>query len=130
MKIDLSEAKRIRAILEKELPEILSKHGLTCNLGNSKYDASSLTFTKMRISFEGAASETETALVNELKYRATSDWMTELDATKIATLNNLRYSLTGFKPRNRKYPFICKNLANGKDYKFTEEAVERMFAAA
>ena len=129
MEMDLSEAKRIRAILEKELPEILNKHGLTCNLGNSKYDASSLTFTKMRISFEGAASETETALVNELKDRAAFDWMTELDATKIATSRNIMYSLVGFKPRNRKYPFICKNLVDGKSYKFTEEAVESMFAA-
>lgn len=31
---------------------------------------------------------------------------------------------------DRKYPFICKNAANGKNYKFTTEAVETMFAVA
>ena len=54
--------------------------------------------------------------------------MIELDADKIADYRGDKYTLVGYKPRNRKYPFIMKNLSNGKNYKFDVITAERMFA--
>ena len=127
-KMDIRAIKRIRDILAEELPGILEPHGLTFSVRNAKYDDDSVTFTGFTISLEGALSDMEKHLTKELEDRAKYDWLVELDATKVATSRGKNYSLVGFKPRNRKYPFICKNAANGKNYKFTTEAVETMFA--
>jgi len=132
--MDVPAIKRIREILTEELPGILEPYGLTFAMKNAKYDEDSVTFTGFTISLEGASSEIEKYLALELEHRAENDWaggrrLVALDATKVATSRGTKYSLVGFKPRNRKYPFICKNEANGKNYKFTTEAVETMFAA-
>ena len=127
--MDVPAIKRIREILAEELPGILEPHGLTFSVKNAKYDDDSVTFTGFTISLEGAVSEMEKHLARELEHRAENDWArVALDTTKVATSRGKNYSLVGFKPRNRKYPFICMNVANGKKYKFTTEAVETMFA--
>ena len=128
--MDVPAIKRIREILTEELPGILEPYGLTFAMKNAKYDDDSVTFTGFTISLEGALSDMEKHLTRELKDRAEYDWLVELDVTKVAASRGKNYSLVGFKPRNRKYPFICKDASNGKNYKFTKDAVEAMFAVA
>lgn len=130
--IDKSAAKKIREILNNELPDLLAPYGLKFELGNGRYDDESVKFTGFRLSIEGALSPAAKALQEELESRATgSKWGTaviQLDADKIVDYKGKKYTLIGYKPRSRKYPFILKNLSNGNDYKFPVDLVEQLFA--
>ena len=130
--MDRNAAREIREILTNELPDLLAPYGLKFELGGARYDDDSVKFTGFRLMVEGALSPTAKALQEELESRATgSKWGTaviELDADKIADYGGDKYTLIGYKPRNRKYPFIMKNLSNGKNYKFDVITAERMFA--
>ena len=130
--MDRNAAREIREILTNELPDLLAPYGLKFELGGARYDDDSVKFTGFRLMIEGALSPTVKALQEELESRATgSKWGTaviELDADKIADYRGDKYTLVGYKPRNRKYPFIMKNLSNGKNYKFDVRATEQMFA--
>jgi hypothetical protein len=129
--MDRNAAREIREILTNELPDLLAPYGLKFELGGARYDDDSVKFTGFRLSIEGALSPTVKALQEELESRATDEWgmgAIELDADKIADYRGDKYTLAGYKPRNRKYPFIMKNLSNGKNYKFDVRATEQMFA--
>ena len=129
--MDRNAAREIREILTNELPDLLAPYGLKFELGGARYDDDSVKFTGFRLMIEGALSPTVKALQEELESRATDEWgmgAIELDADKIADYRGDKYTLVGYKPRNRKYPFIMKNLSNGKNYKFDVRATEQMFA--
>ena len=129
--MDRNAAREIREILTNELPDLLAPYGLKFELGGARYDDDSVKFTGFRLMIEGALSPTVKALQEELESRATDEWgmgAIELDADKIADYRGDKYTLAGYKPRNRKYPFIMKNLSNGKNYKFDVRATEQMFA--
>jgi hypothetical protein len=134
--MDRKAAREIREILTNELPDLLAPYGLKFELGGARYDDDSVKFTGFRLMVEGALSPTAKALQQELEDRANFNWSDdvgeirypELDADKIADYRGDKYTLIGYKPRNRKYPFIMKNLSNGKNYKFDVITAERMFA--
>jgi len=119
----------IRDILEKEMTPILNAHGLTFVLGNARYDADYIRFTGFRVSLENAEDPTAKALKEENEYRQKYGGKV-LDLNKIGEWNQTSFSLVGYKPRNRKYPFICMNLENNQRYKFTKQQAEKMFAAS
>ena len=119
-------AKKVRNILEKELPGLLEKHGLSLELGNAAFDDDSVKFNGFRLSVNGALSQQEKALKSELDFR--KDYgVGELDQTKIARLDGMKVSLVGFKPRARKYPFIIQDLDTSKEYVIAEDTAERIF---
>jgi hypothetical protein len=130
--IDKSAAKKIREILNNELPDLLAPYGLKFELGNGRYDDESVKFTGFRLSIEGALSPAAKALQEEMEDRVNLNSngviAVELDADKIVDYRGKKYTLTGYKPRSRKYPFILKNLSNGNDYKFPVDLVEQLFA--
>lgn len=130
--IDKSAAKKIREILNNELPDLLAPYGLKFELGNGRYDDDSVKFTGFRLSVEGALSPTAKALQEEMEDRvnlnANGVIAVELDADKIVDYRGKKYTLIGYKPRSRKYPFILKNLSNDTDYKFPVDLVEQLFA--
>jgi hypothetical protein len=41
--------------------------------------------------------------------------------------NGKKYQLKGFMPRRRKFPFLCKDMATGKDILLQEMPVQRAF---
>ena len=107
--MDRNAAREIREILTNELPDLLAPYGLKFELGGARYDDDSVKFTGFRLMIEGALSPTVKALQEELESRATDEWgmgAIELDADKIADYRGDKYTLVGYKPRNRKYPFI------------------------
>tara|TARA_R110002020_G_scaffold30453_6_gene95984 strand:+ start:2574 stop:2972 length:399 start_codon:yes stop_codon:yes gene_type:complete len=124
-----TEIKKLRATLENELTPILAGLGLTFELGNARYDNDSVKFTGFRIALENAQDPTAKALEEENDFRQQMGDVV-FDLTKIGETSQGKYSLVGYKPRNRKYPFICLNLDNGGHYKFSESQAERMFAVA
>ena len=130
--IDKSAAKKIREILNNELPDLLAPYGLKFELGNGRYDDDSVKFTGFRLSVEGALSPTAKALQEEMEDRVNLNSngviAVELDVDKIVDYKGDKYTLIGYKPRSRKYPFILKNLSNDTDYKFPVDLVEQLFA--
>ena len=127
--MDRATAISVRDILERELPAILEPHGLSFKLGNAKYDDDSVKFNGFVLSVAGGRSEMEKGLNRELEYRAEHPLMVTLDADKVVNFRGDPHKLVGYKSRNRKYPFIVRNLTNEKNYKFTASSVERDFAA-
>jgi hypothetical protein len=128
--IDRNTCKKIREILDRELPGILEPYGVSFDLGNIRFDDDSMNFTSFRLSVEGAKSEDEKALERELAARAEYDWMVTLDATKIVEKNGMSLRLVGYRSRNRKYPFITEDVSNGKRYKLSEENTEEEWASS
>lgn len=127
-KMDPQAIERLRAVIEKELTPILDEYGVTFKLGNARYDDDSVKFTGFRIALQNAEDPTAKALEAENKWRRQNGIM-HFDLDKIGSTPHGKYTLVGFKPRNRKYPFICLNLDNGGKYKFSEIQAERMFGA-
>jgi len=123
-----SNAKNIRTFLEKELPPILDKCGMTFKLGNATFDSDSIKFNGFRLSINGALSQQEKALQRELDSRKMYDFLVELDQTKIAKLDGMKVSLVGFKPRARKNPFIIQDLDTSKEYVIAEKTAESIFS--
>ena len=125
--IDKKALNTLRTVLGKELTPILAEYGLKFKLGNARYQEDSVKFTGFRISLENAQDPSAKALTEDNEFRATHDFTTfDLDKVGVSP-NGLEYKLVGYKPRNRKYPYICLSLEDNKRYKFTEDGAERMF---
>jgi len=123
--MDRANAQRIRDILDKALPEVLAPYGLSFQLGNARYDDDSVKFTGFNIAVAGGLTQMEKDLAGRVEMSA--EYGVELDADKVATYRGEEYALVGFKPRNRKYPYIWKKLSNGSNWKFDVETTERFF---
>ena len=125
--MNVANAKAVRKLIDNQLPNLLSEHGLTFELGNAVYDNDSIKFNGFRISIKGGLSQEEKALNEELKYR--NRWKREvsLDQTKIADLNGKKVSLVGYKPRARKNPFIVQDLTTSKKYIINEQTANKLF---
>ena len=121
-KITLENAKKIRQILDNELPEILDKYDLKFELGNITYDDFSnfLKFTNFRIMPKDALSEEESLLI---KYNHDI-----FDLDRVVKVNGKRVKLFGYKPRRRKFPYVVIDVDNPNNkYKYTRENVEQFF---
>jgi len=126
--MDRATAGLVREILERELPAILEPHGLSFKLGNARYDDDSIKFNGFVLTVAGGMSEMEKGLEGELEHRALHPFKVTLDADKVVNFRGEPHTLVGYKSRNRKYPFIVRNLTTEKNYKFTVNSVERDFA--
>jgi hypothetical protein len=122
-KITLENAKKIRKILENELPSILEKYGLKFELGNITYDdyAHWVKFNNFRIVPKDALSEEEALLV---KFKSDV-----FDLDKIVQVGGKKVKLFGFKPKRRKFPYIVVDVENPNNkYKYTEEYAKQFFS--
>ena len=120
-------AKKIRMILENELPEILAKHGLEFKLGNASFDDDSLNFKSFRLQIEGGLSVSEKALESEITFRKQTN-QTLLCTDKIADVNGKKAKLVGYRPKARKNPFIIREISSDSEYVITEMHAELLFA--
>jgi len=117
--MNLENCKKVREILENELPAIFEQHGLKFELGNASYDSNYMKFSNFRIMPKDALSEEESLLI---KYN------NHLDLNKVARDNGRRIKLIGYKPRRSKFPYLVVDINTNKQYKYTREYVERIFA--
>lgn len=121
-KITLENAKKIRKILDNELPMIFDKYDLKFELGNITYDDYSnfLKFSNFRVMPKDALSEAESLLV---KYKSDI-----FDLNRVVTVNGKRVKLFGYKPRRKKFPYIVVDMDNPSDkYKYSKEHVHQFF---
>ena len=68
-KMNKSNAKLVREILQSDLAPILAQYGLKMELGNAGYDSDSVKFNGFVISLDTALSKESKALTEELAWR-------------------------------------------------------------
>jgi hypothetical protein len=106
---------KVHTELKNELEAVAKKYGVHLNTGNVTYTDCEMRF-KVSISRVTEAGLAETKEVRDFRKYAS------LHGISASTLNKKigDWTLTGYLPRSRKFPFLAKN-AKGKVYKLTAQ---------
>ena len=119
--LDRPEIKNMR----KELEHLLNKYSSEI----TRYDielmqGGSFTDTEMTFKLVMRMKGGESQLQADLRRFAEFD---NIDTTKIADVQGVKYSLVGYKRKAKTRPYVAQNLQNNKEYIFTEEQAKRFF---
>jgi len=125
-----SNLKTLRAELDSALAAVLTKHGLTADLGNIRFGATDFR-CKLNVevaSTTGPTSVADTTAVNERKFKqhAYKFGLTGNEFGKSFKVRGTVFTITEINPRAKRggYPIIAQN-ARGTTYKFgAEKALE------
>ena len=85
-------------------------------VGNASFSETEVTF-KLTVKVQGSKPKEELELENYLSYNP------KLDNEKVVQFKGMDLKLVGFKPINRKYPFILQDMKTSKRYKFPTDWV-------
>ena len=91
----------------------------TFELGNCSYSGGEATF-KLKVLIKGGKSIEEQDLEQMAR-------LSDLDTTKIATLQGMRVSLVGYNSKARKRPWIIQDLTTAKRYVLDDYQAKRLF---
>ena len=108
--------------LRNQLDAILKSNGIdgyTFEVGNCKYDGGEATF-QLKVLIKGSKSRQERDLEDLAK-------LSDLDTTKIATLQGMKVSLVGYNSKARKRPWIIQDLTTAKQYVLDDYQAKRLF---
>ena len=86
------------------------------HVGNASFSETEVTF-KLTVKVQGSKPKEELELENYLSYNP------KLDHEKVVQFKGMDLKLVGFKPINRKYPFILQDMNTSKRYKFPTDWV-------
>ena len=86
------------------------------HVGNANFSETEVTF-KLTVKVQGSKPKEELELETYLSYNP------KLDNEKIVQFKGMDLKLVGFKPINRKYPFILQDMKTSKRYKFPTDWV-------
>ena len=86
------------------------------HVGNANFSETEVTF-KLTVKVQGSKPKEELELENYLSYNP------KLDNEKVVQFKGMDLKLVGFKPINRKYPFILQDMKTSKRYKFPTDWV-------
>ena len=86
------------------------------HVGNASFSETEVTF-KLTVKVQGSKPKEELELENYLSYNP------KLDNEKVVQFKGMDLKLVGFKPINRKYPFILQDMKTSKRYKFPTDWV-------
>ena len=86
------------------------------HVGNANFSETEVTF-KLTVKVQGSKPKEELELENYLSYNP------KLDNQKVVQFKGMDLKLVGFKPINRKYPFILQDMKTSKRYKFPTDWV-------
>ena len=86
------------------------------HVGNASFSETEVTF-KLTVKVQGSKPKEELELENYLSYNP------KLDNEKVVQFKGMDLKLVGFKPINRKYPFILEDMKTSKRYKFPTDWV-------
>ena len=115
--------KDLRKDIDNALKSVAEKHGLSLMLGNVRFTEDSFT-GKLEARITDRVGEPTMAA--DFRSMAPSFGIPSSYLHRIVTINGKRYKIVGLKPRNRKYPIICENTANGKRFKFSAFAIREV----
>ena len=93
------------------------------HVGNANFSETEVTF-KLTVKVQGSKPKEELELENYLSYNP------KLDNEKVVQFKGMDLKLVGFKPINRKYPFILQDMKTSKRYKFPTDWVYSQMSKA
>lgn len=98
---------QLRAHINKALADVENEFGIKISLGTMRYDANSVS-VKLSLETESAVADSQNFPNKGVKF----------------IYNGETFTVTGYKPRSFKYPYIAVN-QKGKSYKFSANAVTK-----
>lgn len=121
-----AELKIFRVDIQEALNSVAEKHGLKIDTGSCTYNLG-----------QGFTMKIEASLINEDGTVMSKEAKTFLQFAHLLGMpedllgqtfvqRGEEYTLKGYNPRARKFPFLADN-AKGETYKFTEEAIRMHF---
>ena len=119
MQLNKDIVRNIRGKLQNLIDENTGSHMLDdyeIHVGNANFSETEVTF-KLTVKVQGSKPKEELELENYLSYNP------KLDNEKIVQFKGMDLKLVGFKPINRKYPFILEDMKTSKRYKFPTDWV-------
>ena len=119
MLLNRKMVKDLRAILDDALNDNESLEQFIVEVGSANFNDTEVTF-KVNLRMKGAKSQAEKDL---------EDWaeMDNLDLTKIVKLEGKSFSLSGYRRKAPKKPYLVQDLEGGGEYIMTREMVKRLF---
>ena len=119
MQLNKDIIRNIRGKLQNLIDENTGSHMLDdyeIHVGNASFSETEVTF-KLTVKVKGSKPKEELELENYLSYNP------KLDHEKVVQFKGMDLKLVGFKPINRKYPFILQDMKTSKRYKFPTDWV-------
>ena len=119
MQLNKDIIRNIRGKLQNLIDENTGSHMLDdyeIHVGNASFSETEVTF-KLTVKVQGSKPKEELELENYLSYNP------KLDHEKVVQFKGMDLKLVGFKPINRKYPFILQDMKTSKRYKFPTDWV-------
>jgi hypothetical protein len=119
MQLNKDIVRNIRGKLQNLIDENTGSHMLDdyeIHVGNANFSETEVTF-KLTVKVQGSKPKEELELENYLSYNP------KLDNEKVVQFKGMDLKLVGFKPINRKYPFILQDMKTSKRYKFPTDWV-------
>ena len=119
MQLNKDIVRNIRGKLQNLIDENTGSHMLDdyeIHVGNANFSETEVTF-KLTVKVQGSKPKEELELENYLSYNP------KLDNDKVVQFKGMDLKLVGFKPINRKYPFILQDMKTSKRYKFPTDWV-------
>ena len=119
MQLNKDIVRNIRGKLQNLIDENTGSHMLDdyeIHVGNANFSETEVTF-KLTVKVQGSKPKEELELENYLSYNP------KLGNEKIVQFKGMDLKLVGFKPINRKYPFILQDMKTSKRYKFPTDWV-------
>ena len=119
MQLNKDIVRNIRGKLQNLIDENTGSHMLDdyeIHVGNANFSETEVTF-KLTVKVQGSKPKEELELETYLSYNP------KLDNEKIVQFKGMDLKLVGFKPINRKYPFILQDMKTSKRYKFPTDWV-------
>ena len=119
MQLNKDIVRNVRGKLQNLIDENTGSHMLDdyeIHVGNANFSETEVTF-KVTVKVQGSKPKEELELENYLSYNP------KLDNEKVVQFKGMDLKLVGFKPINRKYPFILQDMKTSKRYKFPTDWV-------
>ena len=120
---DRNDLRTLNAAMQKALNTVAAEHGLQITLKAGSYEADGSRFTtKIEALAPNASGEIVSQEAKDFQNYATGYDLKPGDLGKVFQSNGHSYTISGMKPRSRKFPIIATR-DDGKSYKFTAEAI-------
>jgi len=120
------EAKKIRELLNKTLEPVLKEQGYTIEIGNAGYSNDEIKFNNIIIAEQGVMPKAERDLLDQITFLTEIKNKKLLKKDTVTTIDGVEYTLTGYRPRASKRPYIIIDNKNN-EYVITEKEALQHF---
>jgi hypothetical protein len=124
--MDRVKASQISADVLKALAKVEKKFGINFSQGRGTFTDADFTF-KLSAVEVGEGGKVVSKIASDFELYASHYGLSKSDLGKRFTANGKTFILQGLKRQNRKYPFIARDITNGRDVKMPEGMVTMAF---